>query len=385
VPGCNLEELATATRLSLSSVLRIGADLSAAIAAARRQRVVHGDIKASNVLVSRDGRALLTDFGIAHTAREAQTPMRPGSLEALAPEQLRGDPLDVRTDLFALGRLLFRLLTGKHPFSRGGMPGAAAVLDGEAVLVREHLPVNHAVPDALCDLVDRLLRRDPAERPVDTHPVRRVLRELMRDLPARAHDSLQLEARPLFRPESPQEYIPDVPLQLSRSGRSRNQRLALRRRLLALWPAQRQLRALLLGVLAIGAVLALAHWRAPPPDIVVEGPRLELGDGAYLAADVDTAFLSELLESGLRMRQRALLVGGLTPARVLRLGTVGEQRLADAEILSVNVRCGELFCLLDLRRRTAGELRQAQRVIASNAQRDQWRRSVDALLDTLFP
>ena len=385
IPGCNLEELLAATRLSLPSVLRIAADLSAAIAAARRQRVVHGDIKASNVLLSRDGRALLTDFGIARAARDAQTPVRPGSLEALAPEQLRGDPLDVRTDLFALGRLLFRLLTGGHPFSRGGMPSAAALLEGESVSVREHLPEGHELPDALCDLVDRLLRRDPAERPLDTHPVRRVLRELLRDLPAQEHNSLQREARPVFRPESPQEHAPAVPLQLSRSGRSRNRRLLLRRPLLALWPERPPLRALLVAVMAISAVLALARWRVPPADIVLEGPRLELGAGAHLAADVDTAFRAGLLEHGLRERRGGLVVGGLLPVRVVRLGAVGEERRAKAEVLSLTVRCSEMFCLLDLRQRIAGEIRQAQQVVASNARRDQWRRSVDATLDTLFP
>ena len=385
VPGCNLEELLAATRLSLPGVLRVATDLTAAIAAARRQRLVHGDLKASNVLVSREGRALLTDFGIARTARDLRTPLRSGSLEALAPEQLRGDPLDVRTDLFALGRLLFRLLTQQHAFSRAGLPSAAAVLEGEPVSVREHLPVSDTTPDALCDLVDQLLRREPAERPADTHPVRQVLRDVMRAVPAQEHNTLQREAAPLFRTESPQESPLEIPLQLSRSGRSRNQQMALRRRLLALWPQRPPARALLLAVLAAGVVLAAAHWSAPPRDILFEGPRVELGADAYLAPDVDAAFLSKLLESGLRERHRALLTGGPLPMRVLRLGRTGEERRAKAEVLYASVRCDALFCLLDLRRRTAGETRQAQQIVVSDARRDQWRSSVDATLDALFP
>lgn len=385
VPGCNLEDLLRHTRPSLASILRIATDLSAALAAARRQQLVHGDLKASNVLVSTEGRVLLTDFGIARSTREHPAPAPAGSLEALAPEQLRGAPLDVRTDLFALGRLLYRLLTGEHAFTRAGLPSAAALQEGGAVAVRDHLPANHALPDALCDLVDHLLCRDPEQRPVDTHPVRRVLRELARAQAADAGPGLLAQAAPLFRAESPGELPPAVPMELSRRGRSRSAQLALRRRLLALWPDPAPARAALLSLSAIVVVLALAYWRESPRDVLVEAPRLELGSGAVLGQGIDIAFLAQVLESGLREQRGATLLEGLLPPRVLRLGVAGEQRRAAAEVLTVNVRCGELFCLLDLSRRADDDTRHDQRILASNARPDQWQRSIDAALVSLFP
>lgn len=384
VSGCSLEDVVRDRRLGIASILRIAADLCAGIAAARREQLVHGDLKASNVLISRQGRALLTDFGIAQSAPDLRTPARAGSLEALAPEQLRGGPLDVRTDLFALGRLLFRLLTGEHAFARGGTVSAAALLEGDGVSLREHLAQDHRVPAALYELVDHLLRLDPDRRPADTHPVRRVLRDLLRTLPPSEHNRLLEEARPLFRPESPGELPPRVPLQLSRQGRSRKQSLALRRRLLALWPQRGPARVMLLGMAAVGVVVVLAYWRAPPRNILVEGPHLQLGTGVYLAADVDAAYLSELLVSGLREQHGAAQVAGLLPPKVLQLGVLGDVRRAAAETLAMDVRCSALFCLLDLRRRAGGQTWQEQRVLASDAQRDQWRRSIEGALAALY-
>jgi len=104
VPGCDLEELLESVRPSLASVLRITADIAGALTVARQQRIVHGDLKARNVLITATGRAKLTDFGIAR--RPGVEGALAGSLSAMSPEQYLGKPLTERSDLFALGCLL---------------------------------------------------------------------------------------------------------------------------------------------------------------------------------------------------------------------------------------------------------------------------------------
>ena len=77
VPGCDLEEFLTAVRPSLASILVIAGDLAAALSVARQQQIVHGDLKAGNVLIAADGRVTLTDFGIARrSAAAAKRPHR---------------------------------------------------------------------------------------------------------------------------------------------------------------------------------------------------------------------------------------------------------------------------------------------------------------------
>ena len=119
VSGCDLEQLLTVTKLSQSSILSVASDLASALAAARRQGIVHGDLKAANVLITQDGRAKLTDFGIARDSA-ASADVGAGSPSAISPEQLRGEPLDIRADLFALGCLMYRMLSGEHPYLRDG-------------------------------------------------------------------------------------------------------------------------------------------------------------------------------------------------------------------------------------------------------------------------
>ena len=121
VPGCDLEEFLTTARPSLASILTIGADIAGALAVARQQHIVHGDLKAANILVTDSGRVKLTDFGIARQM-VGSSPQRldGGTPPALSPEQYRGEPLDGRSDLFALGCLLYRMLGGEAPFLRDG-------------------------------------------------------------------------------------------------------------------------------------------------------------------------------------------------------------------------------------------------------------------------
>jgi serine/threonine protein kinase len=127
--------------------------------------LVHRDVTPHNVLISREGEVKLTDFGIALTVgrmRSTSPSFVRGKLGYMAPEQVRAEPLDVRSDLFAVGVILFELLTRTRPFGmRRGVDELRAIATGEVTSLGALRP---RVPRGLVDAVDRLLRPAVAER-----------------------------------------------------------------------------------------------------------------------------------------------------------------------------------------------------------------------------
>ena len=149
VDGLPITRYADDHRLTLAERLRLFEDVCAAVGFAQRQLVVHRDLKPSNVLVDRDGRVRLLDFGIARlidddTGEPATDVTHDGARlltpEYAAPEQLRGEPPSTATDVYALGVVLFELLSGHHPL---GDTRAGAV--EMAMGLRESQWLPHAV------------------------------------------------------------------------------------------------------------------------------------------------------------------------------------------------------------------------------------------------
>ena len=106
---------------------RVSAEAAKALQAAHIRGIVHRDVKPSNILVGRDGRIKVADFGIARALNEAQLTLpgtTMGSVHYFSPEQAKGEPATVASDIYALGIVLFETLTGQRPFSGDG---AAAV------------------------------------------------------------------------------------------------------------------------------------------------------------------------------------------------------------------------------------------------------------------
>ncbi len=177
VRGRDLASLLDATEVTPGMAVHIGLDLCSALAAAHDAGIVHGDLKAANVLVTRDGHIKLFDFGLSTDAGMARLA---GSAYSLAPEQLRGQPVEERSDLFALGCLLYRLLLGDYPFPLGGGDWQQQRL---AALPAKP-PAAAGLPAALVELVYELLAGDPAQRPASARMLRQRLLGLSRDLPA---------------------------------------------------------------------------------------------------------------------------------------------------------------------------------------------------------
>ncbi|MEV0387794.1 serine/threonine-protein kinase [Nonomuraea sp. NPDC050643] len=141
-------------------VATIGLRMIDALGAAHASGILHRDVKPANVLLTGDGRVLLTDFGIATTAGDTgltQTGMLTGSPGYIAPERLRGETDGPLADLWSLGATLFAAVEGGPPFAR---PNEAAVL--AAVLMQEPAPCRRAGP--LAPVLAAMLEKDPARR-----------------------------------------------------------------------------------------------------------------------------------------------------------------------------------------------------------------------------
>jgi Tol biopolymer transport system component len=158
-------------RLTSAETVRIGRQLAEALAHAHERGILHRDLKSANIVCDRQGHAKILDFGIARRlaqdiAREATrteaadtAPGVEGTLSYMAPEVIRGHAQDERSDLWALGVVLFEMLTGTLPFvGRNSFDLAASIVQGSPVQLPD------TVSPSLAHVVTRLLSREPTAR-----------------------------------------------------------------------------------------------------------------------------------------------------------------------------------------------------------------------------
>jgi serine/threonine-protein kinase len=163
--GENLRTILDRGPLSVARALRIADGIACGLAHAHLQGLVHGDLKPSNVIVLDTGEVKITDFGIGQLGQAA-----------LSPEQARGEPADFRSDVFALGTLLYEMLTGRRPFA-GDSPKEVT----ENILHAEPPPpseVNRRVPRALDAIVASMLAKAQADRMAGIPVLLRELQDL---------------------------------------------------------------------------------------------------------------------------------------------------------------------------------------------------------------
>ncbi|MGB2953505.1 MAG: protein kinase [Gaiellaceae bacterium] len=166
VDGENLKELVEREgRLPVRDAIELALQVGRALAFAHAQGLVHRDVKPQNVLLNDDGRAKVTDFGIAREIDVeglATTGTVLGTSEYIAPEQARGEHVDVHTDVYSLGVLLYELLTGQVPFSGDNFVTVAMRHVNDPVpSVRDRRP---DVPARLDAAVGRAMAKDPGDR-----------------------------------------------------------------------------------------------------------------------------------------------------------------------------------------------------------------------------
>ncbi len=179
VEGQTLSDLVTPGGLPVPRILELAIPLTDALVAAHERGVIHRDLKPGNVMVTRDGRVKVLDFGLAKIAESAvaeqgatmaatvQAPISGegqvlGTIPYMAPEQLRGEAVDARSDLFALGIMLYELATGRRPFA-----GDTSMDVGSAILRDTPAPLTRLradLPGELERIVSRCLEKSPEAR-----------------------------------------------------------------------------------------------------------------------------------------------------------------------------------------------------------------------------
>lgn len=242
VPGQSLERLLDQKgALAVDTALAITRQLALGLAAAHGSGVVHRDLKPANVLVNEQGDACITDFGVARSAGDTgitDSGVIIGTPAYLSPEQARAEPLDGRSDLYALGLILFEMLTGTLPF-RGGTPAEM--------------------------MVQRIVRDPPSADTVKP------------ELPSFAVRLCAhlLELKPAHRFQSAEEVVRAIDTRrVPGLGRQRRRSLWL----------------LLATAVVLGLAAAWLNWTPPPPELegtaLVQPASLDLGPMPLVLVDV---------------------------------------------------------------------------------------------------
>ena len=175
IEGGNLSDYISGQgQLGSSEAVRLAVAIAAAIEFAHGHGIIHRDLKAMNVLLTKTGQVKVADFGTAKLASSSLQTVEGsimGSPHCMSPEQVRGGTVDERSDVYSLGIVLYQMLLGRPPFT------------GEVMAVlTQHLQVppppvhrqddSPEIPASLSDLVMQMLAKDPAERPADMLAVR---------------------------------------------------------------------------------------------------------------------------------------------------------------------------------------------------------------------
>ena len=185
VEGADLASLLEAKGvLSLGEVLRIVRQTAEALDYAHRQGIVHRDIKPSNILIDKHGRVKVADFGIAKVAGQSTELTVAGSVmgspQYLSPEQIRGEDLDGRSDIFSLGVVVYELLLGRRPFEGDSITTLVyQILHKDLPAISE----LRAVPPRLEQLLSRMLAKDRDARLANAAEVAREIAAIENELP----------------------------------------------------------------------------------------------------------------------------------------------------------------------------------------------------------
>jgi hypothetical protein len=187
VEGVTLDNLARQGPAPVDKILEYASQVLSALSYAHNHGVTHRDIKPANVMITSHGLAKLMDFGIAKSAGDMQL-TRPGttmgSVYYMSPEQVRGNTVDARTDIYSFGVTLYEMLTGKKPFQADT---SFSVLNAQLNdTPAPPLQINPALPPALNDIVLKAMAKAPWERFQTADEMRNAIRAVQQGVPKAA-------------------------------------------------------------------------------------------------------------------------------------------------------------------------------------------------------
>ena len=266
------ERFARGERLPLADILRLFDAVLDAVDYAHARGLIHRDLKPANVLIDQAGRAVLTDFGIARLVdgeRLTQTGITMGSPAYMSPEQGQGEPADARSDIYALGIMLFECLSGHVPFE--GDSSVGVLLKHATAPIPSLRELRADLPEALEDILRTALAKRPDERYQSAAEMRAALH------------ALSEETAPPATLPSPARRIGEAPGRVSPTPAARSSRR---------WLIGGGL-SLALTVLVL-AVLAAPRWLAlNEAGRALRSGQARLAEGAYqLAVDDFSAALA---------------------------------------------------------------------------------------------
>ncbi|HET9941606.1 MAG TPA: protein kinase [Candidatus Eisenbacteria bacterium] len=185
VPGGTISSRLKSGAFPVPDVLRLGASIADALEEAHKRGFLHRDLKPGNVVLTTEGAPKLLDFGLAgllptgggQATELTQTGTILGSLPYMAPEQLRGDPADLRSDVWSLGALLYEMATGQRAFGKDR--AEALMFEILHTMPRPLRSVRPEAPPALERVVENCLDKDRARRPGSAGDVARMLRAVL--------------------------------------------------------------------------------------------------------------------------------------------------------------------------------------------------------------
>jgi TolB-like protein/tRNA A-37 threonylcarbamoyl transferase component Bud32/Tfp pilus assembly protein PilF len=179
--GQTLRDRIEGAKLPWQEAVPIAIAISNGLAAAHESGIIHRDLKPSNIFLTSDGQVKILDFGLARMASKPTDDITDlktapgtvmGTLGYMSPEQLRGEFVDARTDIFALGCILYEMISGQSPFAR------STTTDTIAAVLRDEPPELPDAPPALTQIIRRCLEKSPNDRYHSAHDLALDLRSL---------------------------------------------------------------------------------------------------------------------------------------------------------------------------------------------------------------
>ncbi|MCB9904417.1 MAG: protein kinase [Planctomycetes bacterium] len=199
--GRTLDKILKDQRLGFEECLRIAQQVTRALREVHEAGLIHRDLKPANLMVLDDGTVKLLDFGIARASNESsitQHGMLVGTVLYMSPEQVRGDELEMRSDIFSMGAVLYHITTGKLPFPGKSFPEVCmAILDGKP----EPPSIARAgFPREFEDFIQKCLHTDPQERYADAREAHGALLQVSASLLGTTHRQVNVRGTLLVMP-----------------------------------------------------------------------------------------------------------------------------------------------------------------------------------------